>query len=293
MLRRLTALLLLLPAPALAQAVHGTIVDPASGQRLNLVEVRVLDRAGHSLYSTLSDENGEFELPVPPGGGVRLSFEALGYQPVTSKALAVPRGQVLDLEIHLAVSAVPLQPITVLAKRYADQRLMEFYQRAGQNRGTGVGRIWTRADLVQTPRTRISRLLQTVNSRSSCTHRAVYVDGISLSLIPPTSLLLRPIPDRVQEVAGVATPEEPASPPEGVDVVDWLVSQEAVEGIEVYRDAEIPAEFNPDGRLCQVTLIWRRAYAGGPGPSDFRMARIALVLVGFGAALGWLVSRIH
>ena len=72
------ALLLLLPGPVLAQAVHGTIVDPATGERVNLVEVGVLDRSGQSLYSTLSDANGEFELPVPPGGGLRLSFKALG-----------------------------------------------------------------------------------------------------------------------------------------------------------------------------------------------------------------------
>lgn len=287
------ALLLLLPGPVLAQAVHGTIVDPATGERVNLVEVGVLDRSGQSLYSTLSDANGEFELPVPPGGGLRLSFKALGYQPVTSKVLTVRRGEMLELEVQLVAAAVPLEPITVLAKRHADQRLMEFYQRASQNRRTGVGRIWSRADLVRTPRTRISGLLQTVISRSSCTQRAVYVDGVSLSMIPPTRLLLRPMPDRVQEVAGVSTPDEPATPPEGMDVVDWLVSQEAVEGIEVYRDAEIPAEYNPDGRLCQVTLIWRRAYSGSPGPSDFRMARIALVLVGVGAALGWLVSQIH
>ena len=287
------ALLLLLPGPVLAQAVHGTIVDPATGERVNLVEVGVLDRSGQSLYSTLSDANGEFELPVPPGGGLRLSFKALGYQPVTSKVLTVRRGEMLELEVQLVAAAVPLEPITVLAKRHADQRLMEFYQRASQNRRTGVGSIWSRADLVRTPRTRISGLLQTVISRSSCTQRAVYVDGVSLSMIPPTRLLLRPMPDRVQEVAGVSTPDEPATPPEGMDVVDWLVSQEAVEGIEVYRDAEIPAEYNPDGRLCQVTLIWRRAYSGSPGPSDFRMARIALVLVGVGAALGWLVSQIH
>ncbi len=294
MLRRLLALLLFLPVPALAQAIRGTVSDGASGAQLGAVEIRVRDRAGRLLLSAASDSSGEFALTVPPADGVRLDFARLGYQGATSELLFVRSGEVLDLQVRLTASAVPLEAITVLARRSVNQKVVEFYQRAALNRRLGQGKIWTRADLARNPRQPISQLLRSVPRRASCARSEVYVDGVPLSTTPATGLaaLLPRSAPRVQELAQVVTAPDPQLRPDASgDVVDWLVQPEDVEGIEIYRDTEIPVQFNPDGELCQVTLIWRRGY--GQGTVDFGTARKALVVVGLGVAIGFLVNMIH
>lgn len=296
MLRRLLALLLLLPAPAAAQVIRGTVADGATGALLGAVEIRVLDRVGHLLLASVSDSSGEFTLPVIPADGVRLEFARLGYASATSELLVVRPYEVLELDVHLTASAVPLKGITVVGKQPVDQKVVEFYQRAAVNRRVGQGRIWTRADLARNPRTAISRLLGTVPSRGACKRREVYIDGMPLSVTPVTGLARAyrpPTNQRTLELANVSVDLEPSpAPPPGMDVVDWLVPPEDVEGIEVYRDNEIPTQFNPDGELCQVTLIWRRS-AALAGPVDYGTARTVLVVVGGGALIGFLLSLIH
>ncbi len=103
-------LLLLLPAPASAQVVRGTILDPTTGTLLDGVNVRVLDRNGRFLYAAVSDSSGNFELPVPPGFAVRLDFQRIGYLRATSEQLVLRPGEGLDLEVQLVASAAPLQP---------------------------------------------------------------------------------------------------------------------------------------------------------------------------------------
>ncbi len=295
MIARLSALLLLLPAAALAQTVRGSILDPATGAHLAGVEIRVLDRSGQLLLSASSDAQGAFDLPLLSGDGVRLQFARIGYQPTSSDLLFIGKGEVRELEIRLTASAVPLKPVTAVASRPASQ-LVEFYERAARNQRLGQGRIWTRADLARDPRTLISRRLGTVPSRGGCKRREVYIDGMPLSITPPTGLAQAyrpPTNERTMELAHVSVDLEPSpAPPPGTDVVDWLAPPEDVEGIEVYRDNEIPTQFNPDGELCQVTLIWRKAPALAP-PPHYGVARTALVVVGSGALLGWLLSLIH
>lgn len=280
MLRRLAILLLVLPAPAYAQVIRGTILDPASGARLSVVDIRVSDRAGRLLLSAVSNQSGEFALPVRAADEVRLHFERIGYQPATTELLTVKSGEVLELEVHLVPSAVPLQPITVRGRRQTDQRLVEFYDRATVGKRTGFGRFWTRADLDRHPGLPISHLLRTVPSRSSCDASEVYVDGLPLSMTPATSLA----------AARNAQPDS-SSEMQSNRVVDWLVDPDDVEGIEVYRDFHIPPEYNPGGQFCQVTLIWRRPYHGqGMG---LRQAGSLFGALGLGAALGWLLTLLR
>lgn len=296
MLRRLFALLLLLPAPALAQVIRGSVVDAATAEQLAGVNIRVTDRAGQLLVFTASDPKGRFELALPGADGVRLEFARMGYAATATELLVLNAGDVVDLKVRLTTGAVPLQPITVVAKPRTNQKVAEFYQRAAQNRRTSTGRIWTRADLDRTPQKTISRLLGTVPGRGNCKRREVFIDGMPLSITPVTGLAQAFRPPRTTrdlELAHMSVDLEPeAAPPPGTDLVDWLVPPEDVEGIEVYRDNEIPTQFNPDGELCQVTLIWRRS-AALAGPVDYGTARTVLVVVGGGALIGFLLSLIH
>ena len=302
MIRRLLLFLLLLPAPAFAQSVHGTILDPATGAPIAAVDVRVLDGDGTLLYSALASARGEFQLPLRAGEGVRLRFERIGYLPVTSKLLTLERAERLDLEIHLSPSAILLQPITVVAKRTDDQRVADFYRRAELNKRLGQGKIWTRADLERHPTPRISHLLRTVSARGGCRRREVFVDGLPLSMTPATGLAAARqemrsaiVPDAAptsgREAMRAPPPPPPPPPPPEPDVstsvVDWLVQPEDVEGVEIYRDSEIPIEFNPDGELCQVTLIWHRSAARTP--IDLQGAGRTAV----GTALGILLNMVH
>ncbi len=293
MLGRLTALLLLVPGPALAQLVRGSVVDAATGAQIAGVEIRVLDRSGRVLLSAASDARGNFEVPLHWGDGVHLQFLHLGYHPAQSEPLAAGSGEVLELPMRLTPAAVPLKELTVVAPRRTNQALAEFYQRAAANRRVGQGRIWTREDLDADPRTSISKRLATVPSRPGCKRREVYFDGAPLSTTPVTGLASGyhpPLTKRQIELAQMSVDLEPApAPPPGADLVDWLAPTEEVEGVEVYRDNEIPVQFNPDGELCQVTLIWRKAPPNAV-PVDYAGARRALLVVGGGALLGLLLT---
>jgi len=309
MLRQLVALLLL-PGAALAQSIRGTIIDAASGERIPAVNVTVLDRAGQPSLTSVVNGNGQFQLALPAGDAIRLRFERIGYMPVTSAPFQLKRGQMVDLEIKLAASAVPLQPITVVAQRLSDQRVADFYQRAAENRMAGKGRIWTKSDLQRLGPVPISHVLRTVSDRAACQRSEVYIDGLPVSMQPATGFAADLAQARLtqapvstgQDTATVvartdavsALPPGQAGPdPERGSVVDWLVSSEDVEGIEIYRDYEIPVEFNPDGQLCQVTLIWRKAYGHEADGGATGKPLAVLFVAAIGAATSLLVSLVH
>lgn len=287
MLRQLVVLLLL-PTPALAQSIRGNIVDAASGEHISGVNITVYNREGRPDAASLGNEQGQFQLTLRPGTMVRLQFQRLGYRPVISSPVMLKVGEVLDLEVRLAASAVPLQAITVLAPQLEDPRVVDFYRRAGQSRMMGKGRIWTRSDLEKMGTVPISEVLRTVSSRASCTRSEVYIDGLPVSTRPTAGSAA----DRPSAI-GALMPAPPAPDAEGIDLVDWLVDPEQVEGIELYRDSEIPLEFNRDGQLCQVTLIWRKPYGENGSPLGYHTARMALVLAAIFFASGWLFERLR
>jgi hypothetical protein len=276
MTRKLFAFLLLLPASAGAQIIHGKITDAGTNAVIANVNVIVRDPAGRSMYSIVGDGDGEFEIPIPVGRAVRVQIDRIGYKAVTSNLFTLKRGELLEVDVHLAVLAVALDPVEVISKGRSDPRLEEFYQRALLNKRMGSGKIWTREDLDRHPVTRMSYLLYSVVNRPEfgCSGTDVYVDKLPIFL----------------------DPDEPQSMG---SALDGLVSPDEVEGVEIYRDADIPLEYlRPHGTSggevgsmpCKVVLVWRKSYAEGAQEASLGMLLKGIGFIGFiflSSALFW------
>lgn len=101
------------PAPAMAQAIHGVVVDDDSLQPVGYAAVRLV--AGDVVVlGREADAEGRFLLPVPSEGDYRLEMERLGYETVRSQAIRVEEGDTIQVEFRVRANAVLLDPITVI-----------------------------------------------------------------------------------------------------------------------------------------------------------------------------------
>ena len=123
-----TALLLLLPAAAIAQApatvtIDGVVKDD-KGKPLPTAEIIVGgDRRA------FTNARGEFSISDIPAGEVTFVARRIGYSP-TSNVIAIDPGAIVHLAIRLVPSAVTLGTIVIEGKRY-DKTLWQtgFYKR--------------------------------------------------------------------------------------------------------------------------------------------------------------------
>ncbi|HEX6559950.1 MAG TPA: carboxypeptidase regulatory-like domain-containing protein [Longimicrobiales bacterium] len=219
--------------------VRGSVVDDATGSPLASVNVRI----PHSSLSALTDGQGRFVFLRVPMGDFALRVEHISYA-AADREIKV-RGEDLDAAIRLSASAIPLQPITVMAFSRRLER-SGFYERQKRGVGTFIGRrqidaanAQSATDLLRSvpglqvitanPRRNAPRI--TTRGRGNCRYRFI-VDGT------------RVMPDF--EIDNIAP--------------------YAIEGIEVYNGmSEVPAAFraiatpeNPATAACGVIVVWTR-----------------------------------
>ncbi|HEU4747918.1 MAG TPA: carboxypeptidase-like regulatory domain-containing protein, partial [Gemmatimonadaceae bacterium] len=82
-------------AGARSQSVEGSITDRASGLPVPGMIIFLLDSAGGSVATMISDENGRFTLPAPWPGSYRLRAEAVGVFSETTPPFRLARGEML------------------------------------------------------------------------------------------------------------------------------------------------------------------------------------------------------
>jgi len=264
--RWLPAVLLTLAVPASAQIIHGTVTAASTGAPISGAAVSVfLGSSPQATYTVVSDAKGAFDLIVPAGKPVRVRVEHSGFDDASSAPLTLLAGELIDIEVRLSGPAVMLREIEVVGRRPVDWRLKPFLERAAGTGQAGAGHIWTRADLVRQNLPFVSHIVRTVPARaeSLCRGTAVYVDDLPLA-------------------------EED---------LDLFVSPGDLEGLEVYRSGEIPAdwaartlvisrdgllELNPDGlKPCRLVLVWRRPYSENRG--RVTLGKVARVVAFAGA----------
>lgn len=247
MLRIVVAILLLAPLPAAAQIVRGTVTDALTQAPIAAANLSVLGTGGRTLYTVISAADGTFELLVPTARVVFVAAERIGYEGVTSTAITGRSGELLEIEVRLSPRAITLSPVEVVARKYVDVRLRGFLDRASRYKSAGVGRIWTRADLERQPPVLVSHLVRTIPERAgmTCSGTAYYVDNVRLS-----------------------TGDDDATPAD----FDMLVMPDDLEGIEMYRDTDVPPDLlgyarRIDGSpFCMVVFAWRKPHSELYGP---------------------------
>ena len=231
----MVALLLFCPAIAHAQIVRGTVTDEATGAPVKAADLKLLTANGQRISRVASDDAGRFEMVLPHGKTVYIQIDRIGYSAAKSAALVAKSGEMLELNVKLSPNAVAVSGVEVVAHKPVDWRLRGFYDRASAYRNSGLGHIYTRTDLEKHSISMPSQILRGVGARPEmyCSGIKAYIDNVPVLW----------------------------------DDVDLLVSPEDLEGVEIYRDTDIPADLFAFSRLddmtapCMLVMFWRKPYA--------------------------------
>lgn len=247
----------MLPQGAAAQMVIGTTLD-ASGQPIGDVEVALVDTTGAVEHTVVTDDAGHFTL-VADSGRYTLRGTRLGYAVAHSAAIDLHAGETIEVELRMSVQPVALEPLKVVAReRSLHQRdLNEYYKRAEQNKTKHWGWIFTRQDLQSYDAWKYETFMRReapgpfLTGYAHC-QPAMYWDG-------------RPI-----------QPDE----------MDGLMPISNIEGIEFYRDFDLPGTRFVDVGGCGLILIWTRPLNNG---HPFELKTLFVAVAGF-AFLGWIIK---
>jgi hypothetical protein len=251
-------LLSALPAVAAAQGIRGQVVDE-SRSPVSAALVSLLSETEEVLRTVEADDEGNFQFERLSPGPFRLRVERFGYETMTTPTLLVEEGFTVEVELRVAVDAIPLEPL-VIRQRARTRRLDPLIQGFYERRATEIGLFLEREEIEERQASRLSDLLRGKPGVIIRLGRTAAVDvrflGGLRSRIPDRGkgdcrpsiwidgMLVRPGGDRI---AGSQT------------VLDDVASPHEVEGIEIYRHAgDIPARYNTDSSMCGVILIWTR-----------------------------------
>jgi hypothetical protein len=225
------AMLLLATPAAMAQVVHGRVLDAATEAPIAAAVVSI--RTGGAERTTNADSLGRFVLAAARDTAFRLEASAAGYREASSSERRLARGDSLEVILRLSADTVLLEPLEVVAvRRRRSAQLEAFYARARlRAQGWFVTRaqIESRAALRTTDLLRRApgiRLVETrggvaVRGRGGCVP-AVYLDAL------------------------------PISP----GLVDHWIRPDDLEGIEVYTAGLGPPEYLHRTTLCALILLW-------------------------------------
>lgn len=253
---------------AAAQVIQGRIFAYDTGAPLRGAAVALMDADSQAVATTLADSSGAFRLRVPAPGAWRVAVAQLGYGSVLSAPIDVGLEATVSVEIRMAVAPVALDdPVVVVGERtYRNPDLEAFRQRRKRGERTGRGYFIGREELERRPGARPTDLFRTiagvrivrggrgrgdlVQMRGGCSP-AIYIDGMQINRLMPNESL------------------------------DTYVSIESIEGIEVYKGAQLAGAYHDAGG-CGLILVWTRR--GTTEGHPFSWARL-LVLLGIVAGI--------
>ena len=110
---------LLLAAPAAAQALEGRVTESATVQPVAGAQVHLLDAAGASVASAVTDAQGGFRLQAPAAGEYRLRAERVGLRATLTRAVPLAPGETLAVEVRMAPEPVLLDSAVAEGRRRA------------------------------------------------------------------------------------------------------------------------------------------------------------------------------
>lgn len=106
----------LIPAPACAQVVRGTVVDEASGRAMPAVVVVLLDSMGNRLAGVLTDDSGRYAIRTTVPGRFALRAERIGYRAESPTPVTLGAGETVELRLATRPIPVVLTAVRVSGK---------------------------------------------------------------------------------------------------------------------------------------------------------------------------------
>lgn len=228
------------PIDGMITGIMGFVTDQISGDAIPEVVVNV-PGVGRT---TKTDADGRFSLAELLPGRHEVSFSHLGYIQ-RQESISVQGGHATNVQVVLAVEAIPLKAIEVeVDRRDNSLQTVGFYEREEDGWGDFLDRedienwnpVQLTAALMRFPGVEIvpnpempSRGFLAFRRMGSECFPSVYLDGV-----------------RIGDSRGPAG-------------IDDIVNPSVVAGVEVYRNtAGIPPSYSGTGSSCGVVLIWLR-----------------------------------
>lgn len=260
--------------PLTAQTLGGRVIDNESGEPVSAATVHVL-KAGTELFSTGSDSAGNFRIALPGAGTYALRVVRLGYESVLTPPIDVAAGELVEVEVRIAVAAMPLHPLTVSARRMEHGAHPDYYRRLEWGRNSGQGDFITRAEL----------------DDGTSMYLSSYVGRLPYVSLRDLGRKIRPVldgsclPDVYINGAPVDVTGKRSLPIQSQPSLDELFSPGYLEGLEIYRRRDIPMEYARPG-VCGVIVAWVRQQ----DPPE-RQSLLRLV-IGGGLVLGLVLATV-
>lgn len=224
-------------APAAAQTLYGRVTETADGSPVAGALVTALDGAGAETASTVSGQDGRYELPLPAAGAFRIQVSRVGFRTGISPAVAIGEGERMGVDLGLRPEAVQLEAVEARSRvtpPFRDARARRFYERMDSGRGL----FYTPEEIARLNRTHTTDLI-TSKAGVTMVGGRVWVGGNRRGCSPTIY------------IDGFA--KSPAVP------LDELIHPSEIWGIEIYRwGMEVPNDLPRDNvaSRCGVVMIW-------------------------------------
>jgi len=244
--------MLLAPTILHAQSARGEIRD-ASGRPLEGVYVALLDEQREPRATTLSGEDGSFEIAAPAAGLYHLYLQHVGYATLYDGPYALNQTAPLEVTAIMHIAPIELKRLSVpIVGGVARLAAVGFYER----RAAGFGWFLDREDLEPFEGRELADVFRRIPRVQVRDGRPEF--GSPEGLLPPVvsfwspSGSCRPMLylDGVRADVGGA----------GLAAlrIDDVLAPDLVEAVEVYTGpAQVPAQYSGSGG-CGVILIWTR-----------------------------------
>ena len=228
--------------PLSAQVVRGRILEASENRPISMAAVSLLTREAVEVSSTLTNEDGRFQLSSRTSSGFYLYVEALGFLPRLEGSLNLIEGDTVEVDFFLVPSPLLLDPLVVEAETQPRRlRMLGFFER----KRAGLGGFIEREEIEKRDPRFLSDLF-----RMRPGFRVVYGAGGAVLVSRRTSTFsnanCRPLIylDGLPMVRGA---------------IDDLIHPSLVEAIEIYSGiSQLPAQYSGAESGCGVVLVWTR-----------------------------------
>jgi len=205
------------PSPTSAQTdratLTGRVVDLGSNTVVAGANVVLIDTDRR----TTTDDSGSFEFSDLIPGTYLVEVTQLGYERHTDQ-IELESGETLEVRFSIGIDAIPLKPITVVARSRSNEDAAHVVGRRfdGMSRPeieAVLGRVFSMADLIREARTpgvsvidmttwvcaehgRVTRRRRDAQGTGTCRPMAVYIDGVRQT--SPGEALKDVVPETVE-----------------------------------------------------------------------------------------------
>ena len=262
---------------AAAQTIRGRLLEEGTDNPIPAGEVVLVTSKGVDLTSVLSDSTGFFFIRVAEPGEYMLRGERIGYRPALSPVVWIPEGDIVDVELRLAIGAVLHAPLTITAKRrpwYEGAKapvLWQYYERKEYYGKLGLGRFAEGEQLAMMGASNdVAQTLAGMGGVFALPHptrpgrTALYTRPTSTDCAPVIYLNNSRISNPGRQPADMAAATSAQANPAAATgrepiVIEDYITMDLLEAVEIYRGAsEVPAEFGGPDANCGVIVLWTR-----------------------------------